>query len=100
MTNKVSYRIVDNEGCPAIYESNDFEIVSGSLDGYYLTEKIYTKEITHRLILDSKFNMEHIDGFWGVYFDSVNNEGKDLLESVIKDLSSREKIPIPTLSWE
>jgi hypothetical protein len=100
--NKVDYRIVDNQGCPAIYDSNDFEIVSRSLDGYCLLEKINNQAIiiTHKLILDSKLNMDHIEGFWGVYFDSTINEGKDILENVIKDLSFREKIPAPALSWE
>ena len=32
---KTSYRIVSNTGCPAIYEADGFEIVSGNLDGYY-----------------------------------------------------------------
>jgi hypothetical protein len=100
--NEVSYRVIDNEGCPAIYESNDFEMVSGNLDGYCLMGKNNSKImiITPKLIFDSKLNMEHIDGFWGVYFDSTSNEGKCLLENVIKDLSFREKIPAPSLSWD
>lgn len=95
---RLSYRIIDNEGSPVIYESNDFEVFSRNLDGYCLTVEIdYGVRITHKLILDSKLNVGHIDGFWGIYFNSANNEGKDLLENVIKDLSYREKIPAPAL---
>lgn len=103
---QVSYRIVDNQGFPAIYESYCFEIVSGSLDGLSIEEITEGKNltITHKLVADSKLRTDYGGRFWEVYFDSEDKEkekeSRNLLKNVIKDLSLREKIPAPVLEWD
>ena len=88
-----SYRIVDEEGTPAIYDANGFEIVSGNLDGYYfLQDSDDHITITHKLIFEAGTNT-----FWEVYFDNPTSKERTLLENVVKDLSFREGIPAPTL---
>ena len=90
---RISYRIIDEGGTPAIYEANGFEIVSGNLDGYYLAQNRNDYIImTHKLIFEA-----NPDKFWDTYFESTTNEGKNLLKSVIKDLASKENIPEPML---
>ena len=79
--------------CPAIYEANGFEIVSGNLDGYYwVQDKDDYIIITHKLIFEAGTNT-----FWEVYFDNPTSNESTLLENVVKDLSFREGIPAPTL---
>lgn len=87
------YRIIDNIGCPTIYEADGFEIVSSNLDGYCLA-KDDDGDITiaHKLIFEARLNE-----FWEVYFDDPTNKERTLLENVIKDLSFREGIPAPML---
>jgi len=90
---RISYRIIDEGGTPAIYEANGFEIVSGNLNGYYVVEDREDHMIiTHKLIFEA-----NPDKFWDTYFESTTNEGKNLLKSVIKDLASKENIPEPML---
>ena len=87
------YRIVDNTGCPVIYEADGFEIVSGNLDGYCLAEDDDGDiTITHKLIFEAGTNT-----FWEVYFDNPTNNERALLDNVVKDLSLREGIPAPML---
>ena len=90
---KTSYRIVSNTGCPAIYEADGFEIVSGNLDGYCLAEDDDGDiTITHKLIFEAGTNT-----FWEVYFDNPTDNERALLDNVVKDLSLREGIPAPML---
>ena len=90
---RISYRIIDEGGTPAIYNADGFEIVSGNLDGYYLAQNRNDYIImTHKLIFEA-----NPDKFWDTYFESTTNEGKNLLKSVIKDLASKENIPEPML---
>ena len=87
------YRIVDNTGCPAIYDADGFEIVSSNLDGYCLAEDDDGDiTIAHKLIFEAKLN-----NFWEAYFENPTHKERALLENVIKDLSFREGIPAPTL---
>ena len=88
-----SYRIVDEEGTPAIYDADGFEIVSGNLDGYYfLQDSDDHITITHKLIFEAGINT-----FWEVYFEKPTDNERALLDNVVKDLSSREGIPAPKL---
>ena len=90
---RISYRIIDEGGTPAIYEANGFEIVSGNLNGYYVVEDREDHMIiTHKLIFEAGTNT-----FWEVYFDNPTSKERTLLENVVKDLSFREGIPAPTL---
>ena len=92
-SSKTSYRVLNNEGAPTIYDADGFEIVSGNLDGYYVVEDREDHMIiTHKLIFEA-----NPDKFWDTYFESTTNEGKNLLKSVIKDLASKENIPEPML---
>jgi hypothetical protein len=98
----VTYRIM-NDGYPVIYPSYCFEIVSGSLDGLGIEEIIDGSHIAinHNLILDSKLSTDYGGGFWEVYFGEDKEKEKkaiNILKNVIKDLSSREKIPEPPLN--
>jgi len=92
-SSKTSYRVLNNEGAPTIYDADGFEIVSGNLDGYYwVQDRDNYITITHKLIFEAGKNT-----FWEVYFDDPTDEERTLLGNVVKDLSFREGIPTPTL---
>jgi hypothetical protein len=93
---KISYRIIDNDGCPAIYDSENFKIVSENVNGMCILTNDIQISFTHKRIIDSKLQNENIDGFWGAYIeDSI--EAKDILQLVVEDLATYEKVAVPNL---
>ena len=99
---RVSYRIVAGNGIPAIYEASMFTVVSGTLDGYiirqhnvqYHSDSYFT--ISLQELVTSKYAEQHIDGFFGYYFDCNDDRGiQELLRAIVADASAREGIDAP-----
>lgn len=89
--NSVRYRIIDDDGCPAIYNSDSFEIISNSVSGFGLRMGEMSTVLSHKLILDSSLNAEHMEGFWGLFFDD-DPQAAELLEDVIASLAAQEGV--------
>ena len=95
-TNRISYRIIDNEGYPAIYEADKFEVISNKLIDFAIKFDDEIIILSHTLILNSELNKMNIEGFWGL-FSEDNEETKIILKRVLTDLSSSENIKSPMI---
>lgn len=93
---KISYRIIDNDGVPAIYDSENFEIVSEGVNGLCISTNAIEISFSHKKIIDSKLQDENIDGFWGAFIEN-DIKAKEILQQVIEDLATYEEIDIPRL---
>lgn len=93
---KISYRIIDNDGIPAIYDSENFEIVSESVNGMCILTNAIQISFTHKSIIDSKLQDENIEGFWGAYIEN-NITAKEILQLVVENLATYENVDIPKL---
>ena len=80
---KINYRIMDNNGVPAMYKVEFFEIIDSGLSDMVMCKKAYGYVITHKIIADSSLEREDVNGFWGVYFETENIIAKRILEEVI-----------------
>ncbi|MCI9525238.1 MAG: hypothetical protein HFF01_09485 [Erysipelotrichaceae bacterium] len=90
-------RIVDNEGYPAIYDFEQFEIVSNEyINGAILLDEEVCK-LSHKDILNSSLNMKHIEGFWGCFIDD-DVEAVKILNNVVKELSVYDHIKTPKIN--
>lgn len=95
-SNSVSYRLIDREGYPAIYDAKNFEIVSNRLNNFAL---LLTSDIiifSPKQIIDSELNKKNIDGFWGLFIED-DPEARNILNKVILDLASDENVIPPQL---
>lgn len=86
-SNSVSYRVIDDEGYPAIYDAEKFVIVSDSINNFAISWKQDHIVFSPVRILHSELNEKCIEGFWGLYIED-DPEAKALLEEVVKDLTS------------
>ena len=93
---KISYRIIDIDGIPAIYDSENFEIVSESVNGMCIFTNAVQISVTHKRIIDSKLQDENIDGFWGAYIEN-DIVAKEILQLVVEDLATYENVDVPRL---
>ena len=89
-----SYRIIDNNGCPAIYNADLFEIVSNKVINSSIIVDKTMLIVSHDLIVNSSLNQRNMEGFWGCYFEDDDIEAKDILKSVVDDLSKHENIDL------
>lgn len=80
-TGSVQYRLVDDEGCPAIYEAKKFEIISNEIDGFTISIADNKLVLSPKLIAESELNKKNINGFWGCYFEDpqYSNRAKETL---------------------
>lgn len=95
-SNSVSYRLIDREGYPGIYDAKKFEIVSNRLNNFAL---LLTSDIivfSPKQIIDSELNKKNIDGFWGLFIEDAP-EARNILNKVILDLASDENVIPPLL---
>lgn len=89
--NMISYRIIDEDGYPAIYDADNFIIVSNNMNHFsiFLNNKMLI--LSHTLILNSELNKKHIEGFWGLFIED-DTEARTLLQKVIDNLALEENI--------
>ena len=87
---RIHYRIIDDDGIPAMYKVEYFEILNNDLANMVMCEKAYGYVITHRLIADSSLEKENLNGFWGVYFETENIIAKRILEEVLHEILQEE----------
>lgn len=94
--NIISYRVIDNEGFPAIYDSENFEIISNSIDDFAIS--VYQNEIvlSHKLILNSKANEKNVEGFWGLFIED-DKETREILQKVVCSMANTEGIELPEI---
>ena len=90
---KVCYTLIDDAGCPAVYEACAFDIISSNLDGY----RLLMEDDGDILLTPAPIFEAGRHDFWDAYFDAPMNRERTLLENVLRDLSSREGIPAPIL---
>ena len=93
----VSYRLIDNEGYPSIYDADRFEVVSNKIDNFAVLLNDDGIILSHELIVNSELNIKSIDGFWGLFIED-DIDAKQILKEVIKDLSIKEKYNSTTFS--
>lgn len=88
----VSFRVLDNDGCPAIYPSGNFELVSNSVNGFGVVWHNGEIVLSPELIIKSDLNMKDLEGFWGCYFDNTEytEQAVKTLKLVIECLSAEE----------
>lgn len=88
----VHYRVIDDDGYPAIYSAKYFEVVSNKTDGLSLTIKEDGIVLAPETILLSPLNKKSINGFWDCYFESPQDWScaKQTLEEVVSQLSEIE----------
>ena len=96
--NSISYRIIDSEGYPAIYESSNFVITSNKISNFSLVIKDTSIVFTPESLYSSKLNEHHLEGFWGMFIDD-NSEAKKLLREVVAELSEQEQFYISFLDF-
>lgn len=96
--NLISYRIIDEEGYPAIYDAGKFEIVSNHLSDYSISIMKNSLVISPQEIMNSDLNAKSIDGFWGIFIED-NQEAKAILKKIVIDLSKTENIQLASLSF-
>ncbi|MBC2003290.1 hypothetical protein HCA78_05870 [Listeria booriae] len=93
----INYRIIDSDGYPALYREADFVIVSGKVDNMIFAKRGRSGIISHDSIQGFYLNKNHVDGFWGLYFDEVSSELEDILQEVVIELANSENIEPPIL---
>ena len=81
-SNVISYRIVDNDSIPAIYENSLFSVVSNYMENASVIFDDAQIVMSHKLITDSKLNQTHTEGFWGAFFED-DPVAMRILEEVI-----------------
>lgn len=88
----IDYRVLDNDGCPAIYEAKNFEVVSDRLDGFGFVVKEDFFVLSPEILIQSDLNEKNIDGFWGCYFEdsSTLNDAVKTLKKAILQVSQNE----------
>ena len=86
---KAFYRVIDEQGCPAIYDADLFEIESDSLNGFCIQNSQDSIVLSHKAILDPAFKEKDVDGFWGLYFNR-DSAAFNLLKEVVDDFVSKE----------
>ena len=92
----VSYRVVDSEGYPAIYDAEKFEIISNRINQFALSLTQNHMAVSPKRIVDSELNKKDIEGFWGLFIED-DLEAIELLKEVISELAADENIEPPQL---
>ena len=95
--NSVGIRVIDDEGYPAIYEADRFEIVSNRIDDFAILINEDHIVLSHNLILNSELNEKSIEGFWGLFIED-DLKAKQILCEVVSNLAMNENITMPTLT--
>lgn len=95
--NSVGFRVIDDEGYPAIYEADRFEIVSNRIDDFAILINEDHIVLSHNLILNSELNEKSIEGFWGLFIED-DLKAKQILCEVVSNLAMNENITMPTLT--
>ena len=83
-SNAVSYRIIDNEGIPSIYDASDFSVIVNDMRDAAILIDDFQIVMSHRHIINSELNKKHTEGFWGAYFDD-DYEAKRILQEVLEE---------------
>lgn len=68
-SNSVGFRIIDEEGYPAIYEADKFQIVSNRINDFAIVINENYIILSHNFILNSELNKKNIEGFWGLFVE-------------------------------
>lgn len=94
--NSVSYRVVDSEGYPAIYDAEKFVIISNCINKFALSLTSDCIILSPKQILDSELNEKNIEGFWGLFIED-NLEAREILKVVVSELALDENVLPPLL---
>jgi hypothetical protein len=94
--NIISYRVIDNEGFPAIYDSKNFEIISNNIDDFAISVCQDKIVLSHKLILNSEVNEKNVEGFWGLFIED-DIETREILKNVVCSMANIEGIESPKI---
>ena len=92
--NSKFYRIIDNEGYPALYKAENFEIVSNEYNNCAVLLNDSSFVLSHKDIINSSLNNKNINGFWGCFIED-DVEAIKIVNNVVKELSLQEQIEVP-----
>ena len=93
--NSKFYRIIDNEGYPALYKAENFEIVSNEYNNCAVLLNDRRFVLSHKDIINSSLNNKNINGFWGGCFIEDDVEAIKIVNNVVKELSLQEHFEVP-----
>lgn len=85
----ISFRVIDDEDYPAIYDAENFIIVFNHINHFSILIRENSVTCSHEFIVNSKLNEKHIDGFWGLYIED-DVEAITILDKVIEDLKNEK----------
>lgn len=94
--NSISYRLIDSEGYPAIYDAEKFVIVSNDINSFAFSFNQEIIVFSPTQILNSELKEKNAEGFWGSFIED-DPESRKLLKKVVIDLAREENITPPTL---
>ena len=93
----ISYRLINDDGRPVIYDASCFTVVSNELKDMVVD---YQKEwctITPKRIFESTVGKDNINGFWAHLFETDDLEAIRLVESVASELNSEQGVALPKI---
>ena len=93
----ISYRLINDDGRPVIYDASCFTVVSNELKDMVVD---YQKEwctITPKRIFESTVGKDNINGFWAHLFETDDLEAIRLVESVASELNSEQGVALPRI---
>lgn len=94
----MSYRILNNNGVPGIYNAECFEVLSDKLDHMViLMPSASVIQITHKAFTDPIYEQKNANGFWGYLFESNSKQAIDVLQNAVIELNG-DHIAIPEIS--
>ena len=92
--NSKFYRIIDNQGYPALYKAENFEIVSNEYNNCAVLLNDRRFVLSHKDIINSTLNNKNINGFWGCFMAN-DVEAIKIVNNVVKELSLQEHFEVP-----
>lgn len=94
--NLISYRLIDSEGYPAIYDAEKFVIVSDCINNFAISVNQNSIVLSPAQILDSELNEKSAEGFWGLFIED-DSDTREILKKVVRNLALDENMAPPML---
>ena len=92
--NSKFYRIIDDDGYPALYGAKKFKIVSNEYNNCAVLFNHKSFVLSHKDIINSTLNNKNINGFWGCFIED-DVEAIKIVNNVVKELSLQEHFEVP-----
>ena len=93
----ISYRLINNDGRPTIYNASCFTVVSNDLRDMVFDYYGDFCIITHKRFFDTAIGKDNVNGFWAHLFETDDLEALKLVESVAHDINFDQRIILPEI---